>query len=223
MCSHDPDNKNNTYILDFKRRLRFRVKLAENSQVKMFSLSFSLHWGAANTVYHPKWECHVHANDHCYRYHRSSGDQNEDIPLMKSISGCWSRLVICYSYESQSFSSLIHTSASALWHNLTHIHNPVSICQKQMGWGRGEMFHASNSDLTLHSRIIRVSIWLHRQFRTFIIIQLFQYLDIFIDTFLYYLIMLMFSCLKKGKLYKFLTQSLSQLFCELKTVYFSRW
>lgn len=60
----------------------------------MFSLSSCLHWGAANTVYHAKLECHAHASDHCYHYHRSTGVQNEHIPLMKSISGCWNRLII---------------------------------------------------------------------------------------------------------------------------------
>lgn len=41
MCSHDPDNKNNNYNLDFGRRLRFKVKLSENSEVNFFPSALS--------------------------------------------------------------------------------------------------------------------------------------------------------------------------------------
>lgn len=44
------------------------------------------------------------------------------------------------------------------WHSLTHIHTPVSVCQKQMGWGRGRICSASRGDLSLYSLSMQVII-----------------------------------------------------------------
>lgn len=74
------------------------------------------------------------------------GGLDEDSTLMIALSWCLDRMTVSCSAklviirdESQSFSSLINTSASAPWHSLTHIYSHVSICQNPMGWNRESM------------------------------------------------------------------------------------
>lgn len=68
------------------------------------------------------------------------GGLGEDSTRMVSVPGGEGRVTELFSearhsQESQSFSSLINTSASALGRSLTRTHSLVSIWQQQMGWG----------------------------------------------------------------------------------------
>lgn len=109
-------------------------------------LTYTNIWDSYSTRY--IWVCVKYAPKKKQTYLLTSqlGGLDEDSTLMIALSWCLDRMTVSCSAklviirdESQSFSSLINTSASAPWHSLTHIYSHVSICQNSMGWNRESM------------------------------------------------------------------------------------